>query len=198
MQDNGYPTKLSLDEFEAQLKMLFGKYFTKEYIDENLLFTDDFKEYCMAMTVAQLYSDWIAWENMDGILDYTKSFCEVFEDDFFERKKNGTPFKTDKMWLQIGWISDKHEYVFCCDKSSEYFGCFFDIHDDHPWLNESFYYQSKYDSIKDYFEESVSEHEKEEEENKHLDDFLAKQDLSGEVNVLELLKKFNDEQKQIR
>lgn len=38
-------------------------------------------------------------------------------------------------WLAIGWYSDKHEYLLCCDRSHSYYGAVLDGHDSHPWLN---------------------------------------------------------------
>jgi hypothetical protein len=38
-------------------------------------------------------------------------------------------------WLDIGWYSDKHATLLCCDRLSEGYGRVFDFHDAHPWLN---------------------------------------------------------------
>ena len=38
-------------------------------------------------------------------------------------------------WLSIGWWSDKHEYLLCCDRNHSHYGVVLDGHDSHPWLN---------------------------------------------------------------
>lgn len=41
----------------------------------------------------------------------------------------------DGLWLGIGWFSDKHATLLCCDRRHADFGCVIDDHDGHPWLN---------------------------------------------------------------
>jgi hypothetical protein len=41
----------------------------------------------------------------------------------------------DGLWLTIGYYSDRHETLLCCDRSHRYYGYVVDGHDDHPWLN---------------------------------------------------------------
>lgn len=39
------------------------------------------------------------------------------------------------LWLSIGWLSDKHATVLCCDRSHSYYGCVCNYHDGHPWFS---------------------------------------------------------------
>jgi hypothetical protein len=41
----------------------------------------------------------------------------------------------DGLWLGIGWYSDKHATLLCCDRRHPEYGCVIDHHDGHPWLN---------------------------------------------------------------
>lgn len=38
-------------------------------------------------------------------------------------------------WLGVGWYSDKHEYVLCCDRTHSRFGAMVDGYASHPWVN---------------------------------------------------------------
>jgi len=41
----------------------------------------------------------------------------------------------DGLWLSIGWYSDKHATLLCCDRTHSHYGAVVDHHDGHPWLN---------------------------------------------------------------
>jgi hypothetical protein len=45
----------------------------------------------------------------------------------------------DGLWLTIGWFSDKHAIVLCCDRAHSCYGRVIDFHDSHPWLNGIYY-----------------------------------------------------------
>jgi hypothetical protein len=47
---------------------------------------------------------------------------------------DGEP-EDDGLWLTIGYFSDRHDTLLCCDRAHRYYGYVLDGHDDHPWLN---------------------------------------------------------------
>jgi hypothetical protein len=49
-------------------------------------------------------------------------------------EEDGEP-EDDGLWLTIGYFSDRHDTLLCCDRSHRYYGYVIDGHDDHPWLN---------------------------------------------------------------
>jgi hypothetical protein len=51
-----------------------------------------------------------------------------------ERNDEDGP-QNDGFWLSIGWYSDKHATLLCCDRAHRRYGSVLDAHDDHPWLN---------------------------------------------------------------
>jgi hypothetical protein len=81
----------------------------------------------------------------------TKIFLEDFEDFYFQRKQSNLPLLfTDTLWIRIGWWSDKHDWIMCCDQDHPMYGKVYDVWDDHPWLSEKFTTYSEHKKFENF------------------------------------------------
>lgn len=81
---------------------------------------------------------WKSPHGLEWILFEAESVVRATANDFrlfVTEVEDGEPVLDTGFWLSIGWYSDKHEYLLCCDRTHSYYGVVVDGHDSHPWMN---------------------------------------------------------------
>lgn len=133
-----------------QLKHIFSKYFAASYVESSFKLPNDYIEFIKSITSYLSTGNYHTLYSIDEVVKGTKGFLIDGEHYFLKRKKSNSPITTDVMWITIGWWSDKHDLILCCDCSSAYWGKIYDVWDDHPWSGENFTTAAVYDNIEDY------------------------------------------------
>lgn len=113
-------------EVTERLKQIYAPYFDSEYLDQNLEVPRIYTDNVQKLDVGDLYS-------LSRALSNTISWTEMFDDEFLERRNTNQRTKNDTIFLVIGEWGSHHEFLLCCDKSSEDFAKIFDFNDAHPW-----------------------------------------------------------------
>ncbi len=109
-----------------QLKEIYSVFFDSEYISKNLVIPRLYVDSIETLKVKELF-------NQSSTLTNTKWGVELYGQEFLNRKKLNNLGVNDKIFLSIGEWGSKHQFLMCCDKSSQDFGKIFDYNDAHPW-----------------------------------------------------------------
>lgn len=146
------PKPFDRRRFNGAVKALFSPYFEDSYINDNLDIPADYLEFLSQLQGTLEQGDWKFLHNEEWVLLRTRYFCKAFKEGFMDRKTAGTPCLSDVIWLCVGDWSNKHDYILCCDKSSEHYGIIYDVWDDHPWLSEHFLTYETYKTVMEFLQ----------------------------------------------
>lgn len=146
--DQGTP--MELEVFEWELKDIFKAYFGINYVEKNFSLTDDIKELIQLLDGNLRKSDWCAIYCGSDIITSTEYYCRQWGEQILKRRQQGELDNNDVMFMRLGYWSDKHDYIFCCDKSSLHYGKIYDVNDEHPWLEEYFNIEEEYENVMDF------------------------------------------------
>ena len=151
---------ISITELETDFKTYFKHHFDPYFVDEHFEIPMVFKAYLNALEGTVMRSNW--WSYLYGkteVLEATKNSLGIWIRDVVDRRKNGTSYSTDTLWICFGGWSDKHEYIICCDKTHPDFGKIFDAYDDHPYLGEDFLKDGEWDDIEVFLMKYIRDEE---------------------------------------
>lgn len=110
------------------LKQIYAPYFDADYIHENLLIPNAFLQSIGKLNQKELF-------DQASIVAVTGSGIDLFGDDFLERKLENKLSGNDVLYICIGEWGSRHEFLLCCDRSSQEYGNVFDYNDAHPWCD---------------------------------------------------------------
>lgn len=126
-------SKAAIKGFEANIKAYFTDIFGVDFIEEHFVLPIDFEAY---LNLGQGFYEkgWRSVYPYDLIQQATVEPHYDFEiEDLKERVKKNCLLENDTIWLCIGYWSDKHDYLICCDQKHPYFGKVFDYNDAFPY-----------------------------------------------------------------
>jgi len=109
-----------------QLKEIYSVFFNSEYITKNLAIPKLYIDSIETLKIEELF-------NQSSSLTNTKWGIELYGNEFLDRKNLNNLGINDKIFLSIGEWGSNHQFLMCCDKSSQDFGKIFDYNDAHPW-----------------------------------------------------------------
>ncbi len=131
--DESYDIATDWCECVESLRSLFAAYYGAEDVARRLEIPDDYTVFMVEFGCG--------WHQPDGLgrdIFSAAAVVKATADDFnlfvIDRDKDEMP-QDDGLWLCIGWFSDKHAILLCCDRSHPNYGQVIDYHDSHPWLN---------------------------------------------------------------
>ena len=138
-------------EVEDELKNIFYTYFSKDLVDQKFKIPLEYQEFLNEMESSMVLNKRNVIYDATYLIKGTKVFLEDFEDFYFQRKQGKrTPLSTDTLWIRIGWWSDRHDWVICCDQEHLMYGKVYDVWDDHPWLHENFATYSQHKNFAEF------------------------------------------------
>ncbi len=113
-------------DFIKPIKEAYLKYFSEEYVNNNLVIPEVYFNSIEKLNIGELFS-------LESSLSNTKWGIDLYGNEFLERANVNKPAKNDKMFIAIGEWGSNHLFLMCCDKSSDDFGKIFDYNDAYPW-----------------------------------------------------------------
>lgn len=117
---------------EASLRATFAAHHGEAAVAERFHVPDDYATFMRVIGGGWKWPyrlEWSLWD-ADRVAGVTRGrFTLVTE------PEEGDPEPDPGFWLSIGWWSDSHEYLLCCDRAHPEYGDVVDGHDSHPWLN---------------------------------------------------------------
>lgn len=123
----------AIEAFEGSLKSYFSEIFGADWVAERFALPIDFKAY-LNLGQGFYQKSWRSVYPYNLIQQATLEPHYDFEiEDLKERVKEGKLLENDTIWLCIGYWSDKHDYLICCDQKHPYFGKVFDYNDAFPY-----------------------------------------------------------------
>ncbi len=140
-----------LNLYINQLNELLQKYFSKEYLENNFSIPTSYLDFSKDISTFLYFGKYHTIYSLKEVVEGTRNTLFDFECNFYNRSKSNQQFKdNDVIWLAIGWWSDKHDLLICCDKSSVFYGKIYDVWDDHPWYSEKFVIAEEFENIEAY------------------------------------------------
>jgi hypothetical protein len=117
------------------LRQTFAAYYGTDSVAARFDIPDDY-----ATFMRQIGGGWEWSAGLGSILSSAKQVASASTSTFrsmvSERsEEDDGEVEDDGLWLTIGYFSDRHDTLLCCDRSHRYYGYVIDGHDDHPWLN---------------------------------------------------------------
>lgn len=116
----------------SSIQVLFATHYGQNAIDARFQVPEDYSIFMRIIGGGWKWPYGLEWELFDA-----DSVAAVTAHDFrlFVTEAEDDPVLDSGFWLGIGWWSDKHEYLLCCDRAHDYYGVVLDGHDSHPWGN---------------------------------------------------------------
>ncbi len=117
----------------ASVRALFAGHFGQAAIDLRFHVPDDYATFMQVIGGGWKWPHSLEWSLFDA-----ESVAGVTAQDFrlfVTGAEEDEPVLDSGFWLGIGWWSDKHEYLLCCDRAHGHYGVVLDGHDSHPWTN---------------------------------------------------------------
>ncbi len=117
----------------SSLRELLASHYGHSIVEDRFRVPEDYATFMQTVGGGWYYSHGLGWSVYDAATvasttahDFELLVLGANEDE---------PVLDSGFWLGIGWYSDKHEYLLCCDRAHGYYGSVVDGHDSHPWLN---------------------------------------------------------------
>ncbi|MCT4638602.1 MAG: hypothetical protein N4A72_12955 [Bacteroidales bacterium] len=137
--------QIGIKSFESQIKNILKKHYKTEYVENNFGLTEEFKQYLGLIDGNLLKSNWCYLSSMNNIIKSTDYYY----------KCNGYLEEGTRMYLHIGAYSDKHDFIYCCDKSdSTTYGKVYDMND--CILHPNTCGDEDYDNVKRFISDLIS------------------------------------------
>lgn len=118
---------------QASIRDLFASHHGRAAVEDRLRIPEDYATFMQTIGGGWHSPHGLEWSLFDAatVAGVTTHDFELFVLGASEEE----PVLDPGFWLGIGWYSDKHEYLLCCDRAHRYYGSVVDGHDSHPWLN---------------------------------------------------------------
>ncbi len=118
---------------QSSVRELFASHHGRSAVEDRFRVPEDYATFMQTIGGGWECSHGLGWSVFDAA-----TVASTTADDFKSLvlgANEDEPVLDSGFWLGIGWYSDKHEYLLCCDRAHPYYGSVVDGHDSHPWLN---------------------------------------------------------------
>ena len=126
---------VEVPDLEADLRAALEEFFDPSFVAERFGLPDVYRRFVGALERPLTAGNRHVIYYAGHLARATRIYLDDFRWALDDRRRAGQTLPNDTLWIPVGYWSDKHDWVLCCDTTHERFGCVLDVWDDHPWLS---------------------------------------------------------------